>query len=316
MRLSIGFITARPEPRFDWLFSSLKRQLTPEDDVELILVDFYAQAFDSWTADNVRDRSKKVREANQWIFTIHTPPRPTVWSGPHRITKDNWWSASAFRNTAICWSSGEFFACLDDRCVLGEKWMEAVRDAMKGQYAVCGPYQKRTAVTVENGVIKNAGIVTGEDNRMDYVTKHYRHLRNPYSCPGSWWYGCSTALPMEWALKINGYDELCDGISGEDYIFGNMIQQNDWPIFYDTRMGIVEDRTPEFLGTPMLRRDKGVSPKDKSHGILSRLGSQKKATHPWDIRQIRTDIQRGKPWPEANWPQTDWWDGQQIKDMV
>lgn len=320
---TIGYVTSRPEPRFDWFFSSLRAQLRPSDELELVIVDFYAQPCDSWTSEDVRIRENKVF-ADAYASgldnqTTWVRPKPTVWAGPHRITNQNWWAAANARNTALCLARGDFWAMVDDRCVLMPTWMEAVRQARQEHYAVCGPYQKRTGITVENGAIKHAGIVTGEDNRLQYVREHYdihEHLKNPYSAPGEWLYGCSFGLPTEWALKVNGMDETCDSSSGEDYIFGLMLQNNGYPLYYDTRMMIVEDRTPEFLGPPMIRRDKGQSPNDKSHALLTKLKGQRRAQHPWDLNLLRTSVLSGGQWPHATWPTTDWYDGQQVKDMT
>lgn len=321
--ITVGYITARKECRFDWFFQSLRMQLRPDDNIEIVIVDFYAQPCDFWTSEDVRNRETTVfmraYDAGLDAQTLWAPPKPTVWAGPHRLTKQNWWAAANARNTVLCLGRGEFWAQVDDRSVLMPGWMDAVRDGMKGDYAVCGPYQKRTGITVERGHIKHAGIVTGEDNRIEYVQEHYsmhQHLKNPYSAPGEWWYGCSTALPTEWALKVNGYDETCDSSSGEDYIFGLMLQNNGYPIYFDTRLKIVEDRTPEFIGEPMVRKDKGQSPADKSHALLTKLRGQRRAQHPWDLRQLRTQHQRGIPWPAATWPVADWYDGQPLKEMT
>lgn len=317
MIISIGYITSRKHCEFKWFLDSLHRQVKPGDALEVIVVDFYAQPCDDWTTEDVKRRWDEVQEANNKRFhMIYLPCKPTVWQGPSRTTKHNWWAASNSRNSAICMASGDFFACVDDRLVLGENWLEGVRAAEKGKYVAVGAYEKRTGITVENGVIKHAGIVTGEDNRLQYVKQHYRHLKNPYSCPGEWFYSASFALPMEWELKANGFDETCDSSGGEDSIHGLMLQNNAFPIFYDTRMMVIEDRTPEFLGETMIRKDKGVSPNDKSHALLARLRGHKRSQHPWDIRTIRTNVQRGMPWPEANWPTLDFYDGEQVKDFI
>jgi len=323
--ISIGYITSRKEPRFDWFFESLAVQLQPTDDIELILVDFFAQEGDGWTSADVGTRGTEVMKAQTKAGlkcpVIWTPPKPTVWQGPYRLTKDQWWAAANSRNTALCWSAGDYWVNVDDRCVLLPGWMDAVREAKAGNYAVCGPYQKRTSVTVENGLIKNAGIVTGEDNRTAYVRQYYdihQHLRNPFSAPGSWWYGCSTGIPIEWALKVNGYPEdVCDGLGSEDSLFGILLQNNNLPIYFDERMAIVEDRSPEFIGTTMRREDKGEigTPRDKSHSALNRIQTSKVSMNSYDIRQLRNNMLQGKPWPKPTALAYDWFDKQPINQM-
>lgn len=322
--ITIGFITCRPEPRFDWFFDSLARQLKKDDHVEIVLVDFlaYPQQRDDW-----QQRAASIQKAftnTQWtwgpghVSYRWLAPKPTVWAGPHRLTKDNWWHAADARNTVLCAAEGDWWAQVDDRCVLLPGWMEAVRDAIAGNYAICGPYEKRTGITVENGLIRHSGIVTGSDNRLQYIKDHYdlhHHLGNPYSCPGEWWYGCSTCVPLDWALAVNGYDETCDSSSGEDYIFGLMLQNNGFEIRFDTRLGIVEDRTPEFIGLTMHRKDKGHSPNDKSHALLAKLRGQRRALHPMDMTTVRRNFLEDGTWPAATWPVSDWYDGEPLATM-
>jgi hypothetical protein len=300
--LTVVMITARPEPEYNWWVDSLSRQW---DFPKLIVVDALTQrGIQNWKHVNLTKVS----------------PKPSVWQGIHRLTKQDWWATANARNTGICLCDTEWIGFVDDRLVLMPAWLHAVKDAMEGNYVVCGPYEKRTGMTVEGGVIKHGGIVTGEDTRLKYVNEHWtdprHHLTNPYQCPGEWTYTASLALPLEWALAVNGFDETSDGSSGEDYIFGLMLQNNGFPIKYDTRMMVVEDRTPEKLGTPMIRRDKGVSPNDKSHALLNKLRGLKRSIHPWDIRAIRNEALKGKPFPIPTGPTVDWYDGQPLSEMM
>lgn len=304
--LAVAYITHRVSPEAPWFITSLANQVPKGYTVDVIAVDVHGP-----------ERGKVSTVENLRVQLVR--PKPTVWQGPHRLTAEDWWAASNARNTAICLCKTEWIAFVDDRSVLMPTWLEAVRDAMAGNYAVCGPYEKRVGMTVENGYIKHSGIITGEDDRLYYVKKHYsdpRHkLSNPYNAPGGWWYGCSTALPLEWALKVNGYDETCDGLSMEDCIFGLMLENNNLPIKFDTRMMIVEDRTAERLGRPMLRKDKGTSPNDKSHALLAWLRGEREAQHQWNLRELRQAALAGAPWPIPTKPDKDWYDGQPLGEM-
>ena len=299
--LTVGYVTSRREPEVTWFYDSLKRQLGKGDEVRIVLVDFYA--------------GERRLPQPDFCECVTTEPKPTVWQGVHRLTKDNWWAASNARNTAICLCKSDWFACLDDRCVLMDGWLQAVKDAMIGHYAVCGTYQKRREMTVENGVIRHSGIVIGEDSRADYVKKH--GIATPFKCPGSWWFGCTTAVPLEWALQVNGYDEFCDGLGFEDVFFGMMLENRGYKVRFDPRMSMIEDRTPDKVGEPMVKRDKGPigTENDKSHHQLYRLREMKRATHAWDLRQIRADVLAGKPWPVPTEPAKDWFDGQPLSEM-
>lgn len=101
----------------------------------------------------------------------------------------------------------------------------------------------------------------------------------------------------------------------EDVIFGLMLTNCGFPIKYDTRMAILEDRTAGQLGTAIKREDKGVSPQDKSHALLAMLKDRKTAMHGFDIRQVRRDVLAGKGWPKPWGPFVDFYDGQKIEDM-
>lgn len=155
-------------------------------------------------------------------------------------------------------------------------------------------------MTVENGVIKNAGIITGIDNRFTYCQEHYEPngMKPPYKAPSGWTYGVTTCAPLEWWLNINGVSEECDGLGAEDYTCGCCFANNGYPIFYEPRMLVVEDRTVGMTGPIALRSDYGETPNDYSHWMLERVKDQKRALHPFDIRKLRDSIQRGEPWPK------------------
>ena len=91
-------------------------------------------------------------------------------------------------------------------------------------------------------------------------------------------FGCTFALPLEWALQMNGFEEGCDGLSMEDVIFGLMLKNNGFRIDYDPQMRMIEDRTEGEISAGHgvgrrfeARQDKGVSnPKaTRSHKPLA-----------------------------------------------
>jgi len=308
--LTIVYTTARHEPRIEWFLDSLYRQ--PDGpSCKVIVVDPFRKP-----AENA-----SVRVVN---------PKPTVWQGPYRLTKQDWWAASNARNTGICLCDTDWVGFVDDRSVLIETWLEAVKAAMSGLYVVCGPYEKVHNLVVQTGrpsaLDKLSEYYTwdgkktdGIDSRVAYVQEHYaqhKHLSNPYNAPGEWTYGCSLALPLEWALQVNGFDETMDGSSGEDYVFGLMLQNNGFPIKFDLRMKMIEDRTPGTLGPTMIRMDKGVSPNDKSHWLLNKLKHERRALHQWDLRQVRASALAGKGFPVSSWPNKDPYDGQPLAQMT
>src|SRR5262245_32444690 len=141
--LTIAYCTSRSQSRLEWFFDSLRNQLQG-DPIKIIVVDFYQTALH--------------RDANAFGFTATlTPPKPSVSQGSHRLTKEDWWAKSNAMNTAICLCETDFIAFVDDRCVLAETWLGAVQRAMNNEYAVCGAYEKRANMKVENGVVIEEG---------------------------------------------------------------------------------------------------------------------------------------------------------------
>jgi hypothetical protein len=311
--LTVVLTTARANPRLRWFHDSLElervRVLPARKGLDWPLVR-------GFVVDS--DYSRPVSQwSSPYIGDTHFTPKPCIWSGYSRITQQDWWSKSNSLNTAIIGCETEWIAFLDDRSVILPGWLDGVAEAMEGGYAVCGGYEKRTGMRVREGVIEHGGIITATDVRIQHMESN--GLANPLPHSGEWCFGCNLALPLEWCLEVNGFDETCDGISGEDTMFGLMLHNNGFPIRFDKRMMMIEDRTPDEIGPVMRRQDKGVSPNDKSHALLARLKGLKRALNEpcgWDLRKVRADVRRNKPFPEP--PQVeyrDWYDGQLIKEF-
>lgn len=292
--LTICYITARKEPCIGWFLDSLGLQEKKGDATQVIIVDLYNRA-SQITAD--------------WIKVV--PPKPTVWQGPHRLTKESWWAIANGRNTGACLCQTDWLSFVDDRCVLAPTWLQAVRDAMEGNYAVAGSYEKRNGMKVENGVITEPGEIIG----VDFRNPERKNLP-PRKTYGSEWYGCTSALPLEWVLEQNGHDERFDSLGLEDVVFGSRLAQNGRVTVYDCRMKIIEDRTPSACQDMPKRTDKGVSPNDRSHAMLDQFGGGKRAGHPFDIRDVRNRVLAGYPWPAPWGPEVDFWDNQPLGEMT
>lgn len=298
--ISFVYITTRYEPHVEWFLDSLRAQLWPGEDPQIIIV--------------APEHSRVPVSMNFQIVR----PKPTIWAGPARITQADWWAAANARNTGICYAQEKWIAFVDDRSVLLPGWMDCVREAMKANCMVCGTYQKVHDMVVERGVAQKYTSFPGFDNRLDYVQKHWAGLynsRGPFDCPGEWTYGCALVLPLEWALSVGGFDETCDGLGMEDGIFGLMLQNRRYHITFDPRMGMLEDRTIGECGPVPLRRDKGISPNDKSHAMLEKLRVLKQALLPGNLRNIRNEVLKGAPFPAPSAPQVDWYDGEKISLM-
>lgn len=294
--LTVAFITSRETPEFDWFYQSLIKQSLSGDSA-IIIIDALC-GIQSYPGDH---------------RILWSQPKPTVWQGSHRLTKSDWWAKSNALNTALCLCRTEFFAAVDDRCVLALGWMDSVREAMAGNYAVCGAYEKRVGMKVENGEIVDPGTVIGIDHRCS------NHLPRARHCIPGWFFGCSIALPTAWAVQVNGWNELLDGLGAEDTHFGHMLANNGFDMRFDPRMKVIQDRTPGECGPEMKRSSKERFPhdtQDKGHKAIELFFGEKQSSHPWKIREIRENVLAGREWPSVEkYPCFDWYDGKPIEEF-
>lgn len=294
MRFSVCIITGRKASGVEWLKDSVLRELP---DAKVLVVDFYGRPIEGATV---------------------VKPKPCVWQGEHRLTNENWWAVSNARNTALCLVETEWVLFLDDRGVLLPGFSTAIKEAIAGKYVLCGAYQKRTGMQVENGIITHGGTITGEDSRKSYIATN--HIPIPFRAPGAWFFGCVNLLPLEWALQVNGWPEQCDGMSFEDVIMGMTLENNNFPIQYDPRIMLVEDRTPDDSDPHFKRSSKERHPNDtsdKAHTMLRRVKSMKRSENPFgEIRELRKSALAGNPFPVNPGPERDWFDGQLIREIL
>lgn len=305
--MNIAYMTSRREPCIRWFFDSLHRELNGDyTTMNIIVVDLYADE------PGRRDSFKAVSHAP----LTHVAPKPNVWQGPHRLTKRDWFAAANARNTALCYCDATWIAYVDDLSVLMPGWWNSVQQAMDGGYVVFGAYEKVRQLQVENGVVTHA-----EHTNAGRDTRKPPGAKGAIGADGGWLYGCSLAAPVHSLLHINGWCEDCDGMGTEDYVTGLVLQRALNPQFrYDTRMVTWESEEGHHTEPSLRRTDKGVSPADKSHAILSRAisGPETFDNHmgPEGLAGLRKRILSGEPFPIPTEPTRDWYDGQLIAEMT
>jgi hypothetical protein len=293
VKATIVYITGRTEPHVEWALQAIAQQRKCDDTLEFIIVD-------------ALDRPRAVLIDNQPLVesAVHdlrvVAPKPNIWQGKYRVTAEDWWAKSAASNTALCLASHDYVAFMDDCSRPGDNWLDAIRTGYRERKSVlAGAYEK----------IEPDGRKT-PDHRLQLCPNGKK------DCKGGWLYGCTFALPLDWCMEVNGFEEGCDGLSSEDYIFGFMLENNGRRIDFVPSMFVSLDR--EQQGNKYVRVDKGVSPKDKSHAARDRFGTRKSTEFTPDLLALRAQLARGEtfPIPDPNDDYRDWYDGRLIRDAT
>lgn len=304
--LTIAYITARKDCRIQWFADSLVRQ--SKLGFSVIVVDRFHDEHGRQS-----DMCAAFLEAGYLGQKYrHVLPKPNVWNGPHRLTKEDWFAAASQRNTALCLCETTHIAYVDDLSVLMPDWLDAVNEAVAGNYIGCGAYKKVKNLVVKDG--EPVGYVEtpeGYDDRLRRVTEDIS------PCTGGWLYGCSLVAPVEDLLEVGGWPEYVDGMGAEDYTLGIALTNAGKHLKYCRKMLTLESDELHFVEPPMRKTDKGVSPNDKSHAAL-RIAQQSKYFpnyYPGGMRALREHVQAGGDFPTDQNPDRDWFDGQLISEM-
>jgi hypothetical protein len=304
--LTVAYITSRKEPKSEWFFASLSRELESwPGSINLVMVDAFhnKERFDQFDHDT---RLPAIK-----AFT-HVPPKPNPWQGEHRLTKTDWFAAANARNTALCLAPDGYLAYVDDLSVLLPGWLSCVKEAIQGGYIACGAYRKVKKLSVDpTGLVTNyVEFPGGNDNRLAHVTAELT------PCQGNWLYGCSCAMPVEALLQINGWPEdLCDGQGFEDCCCGIVLQNAGYKFFYDRRMMTFESEEHHHSSEVMRREDYGESPKDKSHRALEIAQASQRFPNSYNIRELRERVLSGHPFPIRQTPAHEWFTGKHLSEL-
>lgn len=331
MNITISFLTARKSPFIEWFFDSLANQLTTEHQVKLVVVDRWAEERPDWTAQQVSERKEAFKAA---FFTplhgllgsfTHVPPKPTPWAGKHRLTSRDHFAASNARNTALCLAPDGYIVYVDDLSVLMPGWWNAAVDAVNGRYIACGAFRKVKEIVVERGRVKKW---TNHPGGIDCRMKSHPINSDPVPCLGEWFYGCSVAVPTEALLRINGWDEDCDGMGFEDCITGwRLHHHGGYPMMFCPRMFTWESEEGHILD-PSEQVGKGSAKPyagypDCVHAILDwaksgkhKLGGQLACQWNAPINDIRHTVLNGGAFPKTfNQDARHWPDSEPIRNM-
>lgn len=284
--LSIIYVTCRKEPKIEWFFDGLRHQIKqfPNIPVEVTVVDYHLNE----TKNNYYN---SIFISNNCSIQA-VEPLPSFCQGPHRITKENYFSATIVRNTGFVYCHKQvnpkdvYVVCIDDLTTLSPCWLENIIIAMENEYAFCGSYRKDKNMVVENGIIISSE-AESTDSRLQYV----RPGRT--SCDGGWLYGCSFGLPLITALKINGFDEICSMIGTEDTQFGIRLKRTGIDLFFDTDILTIESAEHHFTEGNFFKRESFPVMQETYFQNLEKFGiTEKPIRHlyqydmPWFINDL------------------------------
>ncbi len=289
MLYSVCYFTSRREPHFEWFMDEFARQSNDLPETQLVLVDYWlAPGHPNTKPEGRMERMAEIVDGRCQF--IHVPPKPTPWQGAHRQTTRDWFAASNARNTALIVADGKTFVGVDDLSVPLKGWWDQIRHSAEHSYLAMGAYKKVRQLTVENGIILNyhddgngndSRWGTGSDGGIIPVT-------------GANLYGCCFAMPLEIALRVDGFDEYCNGLGSEDTDFGQRVERTRCPCFYNRNMMTFES-AEGHEEEPSFRREKYRVPSDRLPECI-RGGFPNGLDSDWVmVRALQADCGRTQP---------------------
>jgi hypothetical protein len=230
-KLSIIYVTARRQPKFEWFVETLISQYPDGDVIDQIV---FIDTFIDYEA-NRKEALEKI--VNNRFKYLHIAPKPSIWRGKHRKTKSNFFDASGSRNTGFLVAEHNHIVFIDDLSALNEGCLEYHRKAAEQKIIFCGAYDKVSDIIIENNKIKSY-----KKNNKDGRITHQLTDDN-LAIGGGWIFGQNISFPMEYIFKINGYDEYLARRGCEDCNIGVRLELAGYKdlMFYNKNCLVIED---------------------------------------------------------------------------
>jgi hypothetical protein len=325
MRLTIGYLTYRLHPRFEWFCASLARELRSMPDIspseiQVVVIDgrlWYDEhrhlgMYDAAIVPHVDGLGSSIK------FEHHTP-KPNALQGPFRQTSRDYFCAASARNTAFAYARAGHVAFVDDLSVLLPGWLKAHIHAADNGYVLAGTTckQRRIIVNSHGDLASFEEFRLGRDSRLDRLTEDLQ------DCTGGWLFGGTFSVPLDLALNVNGQDEIHDTIGGEDYDFGTRLERAGACIRISRLCGTYEDEMAHHAEAPMIRIDQPWAGPDgpyASNYLYNKMRREPSRTwtigNTYKLRDVRTQVLGGLGFPSV--PKEDllyWVDGRRLRDM-
>lgn len=225
--ISIIYLTFRQDPKFEWFLDSLwnecKANKFKTKYIQIVFVDSYL-----WYTNPQTRKDDLKRIMKERFDYVHIPPKPTPYQGPYKLTPVDFFCAANTRNTGVCYAKYDFVMFVDDLSILCPGWFKNVIEAQNANnYVIAGTFRKIT-----NMVVSKGKLISGDITDIDSRAKIYKTDKR-VEIPGGHLYGCSFGMPLHMYLAVNGQNELCDTIGGEDYEFGMRLSKAGFKILYN-----------------------------------------------------------------------------------
>jgi hypothetical protein len=229
MNFTIIVASGRIEPRFDLFADSISPQLDPSDQV------VFVDQFVDYDQKRIRDYKELVDDRFE---LTHIAPKPNIWTGNHRKTKRSFADISGFRNTGLIVAKHDYIVVVDDLTAVYPNWLNYHRKSAEKGQILCGSFRKvKNLKVLPDGRIHYTDTVVADPRRESQTTD------DPVKAGPNWIFGSNVGMPLEYLLKVNGYDEFCARRGAEDGNLGVRLANAGYSdrIHYDKNCAVAED---------------------------------------------------------------------------
>lgn len=263
-KITFIYITCRENPQLSWFIESLYQQyITYKNNmgdvvIQLVIVDYNLQY------NKLRiDQFKNI--INDKFDYIHVMPFPDAGQGPHKQTKENLFAASLARNTGVCYAKHPYVCFIDDLCWLTDNSFQKIVECAKLNVIVAFAYKKIFDLVIENNKLISTGVINADHRLSIYNPDFLTEIS------GTHLFGYS-ACPLAEILKINGYDQITDGIGFDDVYFGVRLERAGNKIYYHSGIIFLETEDNCDVGHIFKRIDPLLT-KEEYFKILGSYGT-------------------------------------------